>query len=207
MQGTTTTAPLTYESLDPNALMQSLLEARKKPNAPVPAPPALQPVVGAAGPPQSATWTSSQTHPRTTLNNAIQEGEAEPLTFIMDLWEQITTRTAGTKLKAYMEKQIDTLGERWCHVALAQAAATYQKRRVGLVSRFKTICEDEIPARIAAAEDRYLKALEAEQERRQAQWEADEPKRIAAAAAKRQVRAEMDATCGKKPFKKSAALF
>jgi len=157
----------------------------------IPHPKSLQPVPEPSRPLKSASWTSSHTHPRTTLYKAIKEDNWEPLTFLMDIWEQITTHTTGKKLKAYMERQIDNLGIRWSCIALVQASVTHKKRGEGLAYRFKTICEYEMPQIIAAHENRLLKSMEAEQERKQSQWEADESKRIATYEAERKAREEM----------------
>jgi len=204
MQGTNfTQIPGRLEGIDPNAMTEALSNARKKPGMEV-ASPALQPVVGAAGPPQSASWTSSKTNPRATWTQACLTGVGNELTYVLDLWEQATTRTAGKKLRAYMERQVDRLGWIWVCKALAMAYASHQKLGVGLVGRFRTLCDDVVPTLIAEAEERRLAALEAEQERRQAQWEADAPKRELAAEAKRKSREEMEAIFGKKPFKKKS---
>lgn len=155
---------------------------------------AAPPPVGASRPQQMASWTSSQTHPRTILAKAITKGETTELEVVLDLLEQITHHTAGKKLKKTIEDLIDTLGHRWVCVALAEAG-THKKPGVGLVNRFLTICE-QLPDRLMAQEDQRREAWEAAEHKRQEQWEANAPKREAAMEAKRQVREELKAMMG-----------
>ena len=123
---------------------------------------ALPPAVEPPRHRKSASWTSSQTHPRTTLIKAIQDDEFDEMTFVLDTWEQITTHTVGKKLRAYMEQQVRNLEFEWVCIALSMANATRKKMEGGLVKRFKNIGKYEIPRIKAEREERLLKAMEAD---------------------------------------------
>jgi len=106
------------------------------------------------------------------------------LDLVLDFFQQASLHNPGKKLRSFIEGQIESLGLKLVIVALAEASATHKKRHVGLVKRFRSLCE-EMPDRLIAREDRRI-----------AEWEANWEKREAAYEAKRLAREEMEIIFG-----------
>lgn len=103
---------------------------------------------------------------------AIAEDEPlGPVETVLDLFQEISPYTPGRKLRRAIEDYLEILGTKPVCLALLKAGKTHRRARVGLVNRFRSLCEALIADR-EAQEEKRIAEYEAQIEKRQAQFEA-----------------------------------
>lgn len=139
-------------------------------------PNADRPIARASRPQQNAPRPKSVTR-RTYLMKAEAEGEPlGPVETVLDLFQQVSPHNPGRKLRRAIEDYLEILGLRAVCVALLKASKSHRRARVGLVYRFRSICEALVAER-EAQEERRIEEYEALMEKRQAQFEANQKAR------------------------------
>jgi len=119
---------------------------------------------------------------RTYLLKAIAEEEPlGPTEVVLDLFQQISPHTPGRKLRRAVEDYLEILGTKPVCIALLKARKTHRRARVGLVNRFRSLCEALIADR-EAQEEKRIAEYEAQREKRQALLEARQRARAEAMA-------------------------
>lgn len=113
---------------------------------------------------------------------AIAEDEPlGPVETVLDLFQEISPYTPGRKLRRAIEDYLEILGTKTVCIALLKARDTHRRARVGLVNRFRSLCEGLIANR-EAQEEKRIAEYEAQMEMRQAQFEAKQQARAEAIA-------------------------
>jgi len=123
--------------------------------------------------PQQQALSHKNNTRRTYLMKADAEGEPlGPVETVLDLFQQVSPYNPGRNLREVIEDFVEILGVRAACVALLKARNTHRRARVGLVYRFRSICEALVKER-EAQEEKRIAEYEALMEKRQARFEAE----------------------------------